>query len=73
MNRQPLPLLLFIYLLFRPHLQHMEVPWLGVKLELQLPAYTTAMQDLTSVYDWISCGLGHSCSSDSFSGLETSI
>ena len=25
-----------------PHLQHMEVPRLGVKLELQLPAYTTA-------------------------------
>ena len=24
------------------HLQHMEVPRLGVKLELQLPAYTTA-------------------------------
>ena len=29
-------------------LQHMEVPGLGVKLELQLPAYATAtaMQDL---------------------------
>ena len=26
----------------QPHLQHMEVPWLGVQLELQLPAYTTA-------------------------------
>ena len=25
------------------HLQHMEVPGLGVKLEPQLPAYTTAM------------------------------
>ena len=24
------------------HLQHMEVPRLGVELELQLPAYTTA-------------------------------
>ena len=24
------------------HLQHMEVPRLGIKLELQLPAYTTA-------------------------------
>ena len=24
------------------HLRHMEVPRLGVKLELQLPAYTTA-------------------------------
>ena len=30
------------------HLQHMEVPRLGAKSELQLPAYTTAtaMQDL---------------------------
>ena len=25
-----------------PHSQHMEIPTLGVKLELQLPAYTTA-------------------------------
>ena len=25
-----------------PHLRHMEVPRLGVNLELQLPAYTTA-------------------------------
>ena len=25
-----------------PHLRHMEVPRLGVELELQLPAYTTA-------------------------------
>lgn len=25
-----------------PRLQHMEVPALGVELELQLPAYTTA-------------------------------
>ena len=24
------------------YLQHMEVPWLGVKSELQLPAYTIA-------------------------------
>ena len=31
------------------HLRHMQVPRLGVKLELQLPAYTTAtaMWDLT--------------------------
>ena len=35
------------------HLQHMEVPRLGVKLELQLPAYTTAtaMLDLSLVCD----------------------
>ena len=25
-----------------PHLQHMDIPSLGVKSELQLPAYTTA-------------------------------
>ena len=34
-----------IYLLiclFRPHMQHMEVPRLGVKLELQLLVYTIA-------------------------------
>ena len=32
---------LFIYLCFLgPHLQHMEVPKLGVESELQLPAYT---------------------------------
>ena len=35
------------------HLQHMEVPRLGVKLELQLLAYTptTAMWDLSCVWD----------------------
>ena len=37
----------------RPHLQHMEVPRLGVKPELQLLAYTTvkATWDPSSVYD----------------------
>ena len=32
-----------------PHLWHMEVPGLGVELELWLPSYTTAtaMQDLS--------------------------
>ena len=34
---------LFIYFCFLgPYLQHMEVPRLELKLELQLPAYTTA-------------------------------
>ena len=33
----------FFFLVFlRPHLWHMEVPRLGAKSELQLPAYTTA-------------------------------
>ena len=27
-----------------PHLQHMEVPKLGVKSELQLPAYSTVIR-----------------------------
>ena len=39
------------------HPQHMEVPWLGVESELQLPAYTTttATQDLSLI-----CDLHHS-------------
>ena len=39
------------------HLQHMDVPRLGVKSQLQLPAYTTAtaMRDLNCV-----CNLHHS-------------
>ena len=47
---------LFIYFCFLGlHLQHMEVLRLGVKSELQLPAYTTATPDLSSV-----CNLHHS-------------
>ena len=42
----------FIYLFFlRLDLQPMELPWLGVELKLQLPAYTTTMPDLRHVYD----------------------
>ena len=39
------------------HMQHMEVPRLGVELEIQLPAYTiaTAMPDLSCI-----CNLHHS-------------
>ena len=35
------------------HLQHMEVPRLGVESELKLPAYTTATatRDLSRAYD----------------------
>ena len=36
--------LLFYFLFLGPHLQHIEVPRLGVKSELQLPAYTTQPQ-----------------------------
>ena len=41
-----------------PQGQHMEVSRLGVELELQLPAYTTAtvMPDLNCI-----CDLHHSC------------
>ena len=33
---------LFILLFLGPRLWHMEVPWLGTELELQLPTYATA-------------------------------
>ena len=47
----------FIFCLLGSHPGHMDVPGLGVKLELQLPAYTTAttMLDLSRV-----CDLHHS-------------
>ena len=32
----------FVFSFLRPHLRHMQVSRLGVKLELQLPAHTTA-------------------------------
>ena len=33
---------LFVFAFLGPHVQHMEVPRLGIESELQLPAYTTA-------------------------------
>ena len=42
----------FFFWLLGPHLQHMEVPRLGVESELQLLAYTTATATR---------GLGHVC------------
>ena len=45
---------LFVFSFFvGPHLQHMEVPRLGVKSKLQLPAYTraTATPDLSHIFD----------------------
>ena len=36
----------FFSVFFGPHTQHMEVPKLGVKSELQLPAYATAATTL---------------------------
>ena len=54
-------LFIFIFYIFAfsgSHLQHMEVPRLGVKSELQLLAYATAtaMPNLSCIYD--SCNLG---------------
>ena len=34
---------LFVFAFLGLHLRHMEIPRLGVKMELQLPAYTTAI------------------------------
>ena len=52
-----LKLIFFYYYFLGPHPQPMEVPRLGVELELQLPAYTTATatEDLSCV-----CDLHHS-------------
>ena len=47
---------LFIYLFLGPHLWHVEVPRLGVKLELQLQAYTIVTPDPSHI-----CDLHHSC------------
>ena len=45
--------ILLSFVLLGLHLQHMEVPRLGVKSELLLPAYAraTAMQDPSRVFD----------------------
>ena len=37
--------IILIFLFLGRHLRHVEVPRLGVELELQLLAYTTATQD----------------------------
>ena len=44
---------LFFFFFRGPHPQHMEVPWQGVKSELQLPAYTTATAswDLSCIFN----------------------
>ena len=44
-NRLKFPRFRFCFLVFlEPHPWHMEIPRLGVQLELQLPAYTTAIE-----------------------------
>ena len=46
----------FVFFVFLgPRLGHMEVPRLGVKLELNLPAYTTAILELSCVCDLHLC------------------
>ena len=42
----------FLSFFFRVHLQHMEVPRLGVKLELQLLACATAIAKLDQSHIW---------------------
>ena len=46
-------IIIFFFLLLGPHLWHLEVPRVGVTLELQLPPYATAtaMQDLSHIYN----------------------
>ena len=46
-------LFIYLFVFLGPHLQHVEFPRLGVKLELQLLTYTTAtaMQDLSCFFD----------------------
>ena len=53
----PTLVLLLLFVFLGPHPRHMEVPRLGVKSELEPPAYTTgtAAQDLSRV-----CNLHHS-------------
>ena len=40
----------FIFFLLQPHPQHMEVPRLGVKLELLLPATATPDPAVSATY-----------------------
>ena len=51
----------FFLLLFRAIPRYVEVPWLGIKSELQLPAYTTARAtwDLSRICDLHHSSLKH--------------
>ena len=55
----PSALSLSLFLFSQLHPRHMEVPRLRVKLELRLPAYTTATATLDLNH---TCHLCHSCS-----------
>ena len=39
---------LFFFFFLQPHWQHMEIPGVGVELDLQLPAYSTACSNAKS-------------------------
>ena len=45
----PWCLFFLVFCILGPHLQHMEVPRLGVKSELQMPAYATAHSNTGSL------------------------
>ena len=48
---------LFVFVFLGLHLWHMDIPWLGVRLELHLPAYTTTTP--IPNLSWV-CDLYHS-------------
>ena len=50
----------FFFVFLGPHLWHMEIPRLGVKLELQQLATATAMPDLSCVCD-VHAAQGNAC------------
>ena len=56
---------LFFVLFLGLHLQHMEIPRLGVESELQLLAYATAAPDLSGICD-LCHSLGHNGNSRMF-------
>ena len=57
-NKQRLlPFISYIYCFLGLPLRHMEVPWLGVKLELELPACTTAHGNAIFLIHWVRPGI----------------
>ena len=48
---------IYLFVFLGPHPAHMEVPRLGVKSELQLPAYTTAHGNAESLTHWARPGI----------------
>ena len=54
---EPVELIFTFFFFLGLHPWHMEVPWLGIKLELQLPAYATVTATLDPSQ---TCNLQHS-------------